>query len=74
MDSIRPFLRLPAVVLLLLTSLAHSQDTILGFTPTGAAKETAVEQKFKAIPSPDEERRQHRIFTSAPAPCRVRTQ
>ena len=25
-----------------------------------------MEQKFKALPSPDEERRQHRIFTAAP--------
>jgi N-acetylated-alpha-linked acidic dipeptidase len=46
-------------------SSAHSQ-TILGFTPTQAARETAVESKFKSIPTPDEERRQHRIFTQEP--------
>src|SRR5580692_6919323 len=46
-------------------SSAHSQ-TILGFTPTQAARETAVEANFKRIPTPDEERRQHRIFTSEP--------
>ena len=39
-------------------------QTILGFTPTSAARETEIETKFKSIPSPDEERRQHRIFTS----------
>ena len=66
MDSIRPLLRLPVLVFLLLNVPAQSQDTILGFTDTGAAKQVAVEQKFKAIPTPDEERRQHRIFTSAP--------
>ena len=66
MDSTRLLLRLPVLTLLFLISTAHSQDSILGFTPKGTAQETAVEQKFKAIPSPDEERRQHRIFTSAP--------
>jgi N-acetylated-alpha-linked acidic dipeptidase len=65
MESIRPLLHLSALALLL-NLPAQSQDTILGFTPAGAAKQFAVEQKFKAIPNPDEERRQHRIFTSAP--------
>jgi N-acetylated-alpha-linked acidic dipeptidase len=66
MDSISSLFRLPVLVFLLLNVPAQSQDTILGFTHTGAAKQVAVEQKFKAIPTPDEERRQHRIFTSAP--------
>jgi N-acetylated-alpha-linked acidic dipeptidase len=66
MESTRLLLRLPVLTLLLLISTAHSQDSILGFTPKGALQQTAVEQKFKAIPSPDEERRQHRIFTAAP--------
>jgi N-acetylated-alpha-linked acidic dipeptidase len=38
----------------------------LGFTPSSAAKETKVEEKFKTIPSPAEEKRQHRIFTAEP--------
>jgi len=66
MDSIRPLLLLPVLVFLLLNVPAQSQDTILGFTRSGAAKQVVVEQEFKAIPAPDEERRQHRIFTSAP--------
>jgi N-acetylated-alpha-linked acidic dipeptidase len=45
---------------------AQNQPSILGFTPTSAAHETRIENKFKAIPSPDEERRQHRIFTAEP--------
>jgi N-acetylated-alpha-linked acidic dipeptidase len=45
---------------------AWGQNSILGFTPTSAAREAGIEKKFKAIPSPDEERRQHRIFTSEP--------
>jgi hypothetical protein len=44
----------------------YSQTSILGFTPAGAARETEIESKFKAIPSPDEERRQHHIFTAEP--------
>jgi N-acetylated-alpha-linked acidic dipeptidase len=43
-----------------------SAQSILGFTPASAARETEVENKFKSIPTPDEERRQHRIFTQEP--------
>ena len=46
-----------------------SQTSISGFTAKSAAYENRVEQQFKAIPSPDEERRQHRIFTSEPHPA-----
>src|SRR3977135_3312478 len=53
------------LVLLLATSLAHAQ-TILGFTAASAAHEPWIKTKFKSIPSPDEERRQHRIFTQEP--------
>src|ERR1700730_13526249 len=66
MEPIRPVVPLSALFMLFLVIPAQSQDTILGFTHTGAAKQVAVEKKFKAIPTPDEERRQHRIFTSAP--------
>jgi N-acetylated-alpha-linked acidic dipeptidase len=47
-----------------LISSAHAQ--ILGFTPAHVTHETAAEEKFKSIPTPDEERRQHRIFTQEP--------
>lgn len=43
---------------------AHAQ--IDGFTPYNASREAEIETKFKAIPTPDGERRQHRIFTSEP--------
>src|SRR5258708_17579931 len=43
-----------------------AQTSILGFTPSAAAHELEIESKFKAIPSPDEERRQHHIFTAEP--------
>jgi N-acetylated-alpha-linked acidic dipeptidase len=41
-------------------------QSIIGFTPASATREAAVETKFKSIPTPDEERRQHRIFTAEP--------
>jgi len=56
--------RLVSLALLLLPSAAHAQ--ILGFTPAHATSEAAVEEKLKSIPTPDEERRQHRIFTAEP--------
>src|SRR3954467_7760059 len=43
----------------------HAQS-ILGFTPQSAARESTLEEKFQSIPTPDEERRQHRIFTQEP--------
>ena len=45
---------------------SFSQTSILGFTPSSAAHEAEIENKFKSIPSPDEERRQHHIFTAEP--------
>ena len=47
-------------------SQSNSDASILGFTSSHAAKQNEIEQKFKAIPSPDEERKQHRIFTAEP--------
>jgi N-acetylated-alpha-linked acidic dipeptidase len=58
-------LRYAAILLALLIG-ADAQSQILGFTPTHATRESAVEEKFKSIPTPDEERRQHRIFTAEP--------
>jgi N-acetylated-alpha-linked acidic dipeptidase len=50
---------------LLFTPLSSGQN-ILGFTPASAAHQAAIESKFKSIPTPDEELRQHRIFTQEP--------
>ena len=54
-----------ALIVLLFLSNAPAQS-ILGFTPASSAHESEVEKKFKSIPNPDEERRQHRIFTQEP--------
>ena len=54
------------VFLLILYSSISNAQAIRGFTPTSSAREAQVESKFKSIPSPDEERRQHRIFTQEP--------
>jgi N-acetylated-alpha-linked acidic dipeptidase len=45
---------------------AQAQTSILGFTPSAVGRQTKIEEQFKAIPSPDEERRQHHIFTAEP--------
>ncbi len=47
-------------------SNAGSAQSILGFTPASAVHESEIEKTFKSIPTPDEERRQHRIFTAEP--------
>src|ERR1051325_2261869 len=54
------------LALILLAPLASAQTPILGFTPNSPAHESEVEKKFKSIPTPEEERRQHRIFTQEP--------
>src|SRR5215471_8262981 len=57
---------LSAVLFVLsLCELVQAQ-TILGFTPASSALEAEIEKTFKSIPSPDEARRQHRIFTQEP--------
>jgi N-acetylated-alpha-linked acidic dipeptidase len=67
-------LRLVAFILLLtfcaappaLRSAPSQAQTMLGFSPGEIAKENDLEHRFRAIPSPEEERRQHRIFTAEP--------
>jgi N-acetylated-alpha-linked acidic dipeptidase len=59
-------LRHVSSALVLLSSLTGAQTSILGFTPASSAHESEVEAKFKSIPNPSEERRQHRIFTQEP--------
>ena len=49
-----------------LFALPVSGQTIQGFTATSGVREFEIEKQFKAIPSPAEERRQHRIFTAEP--------
>ena len=60
----KPIALLPLTVLSLCT--ITPAQSILGFTPASAAHEIEIESKFKSIPTPDEERRQHRIFTQEP--------
>jgi len=40
-----------------------------GYSPGHAREEQAIEARFRAIPSPDEERKQHRYFTAEPHPA-----
>ncbi len=68
----RQFMLLPTITLCLSMLLlqgpipTQAQTSILGFTPSAAAHESEIENKFKAIPSPEEERRQHHLFTLEP--------
>jgi N-acetylated-alpha-linked acidic dipeptidase len=55
-----------ALAVLILSNSAWPQKSVLGFTPATGVHELEIEQKFTAIPSATEERRQHRIFTSEP--------
>ena len=54
-----------ALILYPLALTAQTQS-ILGFTRTSSTRESEVENTFKSIPTPAEERRQHRIFTQEP--------
>ena|ERR1022692_4674701 len=56
---------------LLLTAL-HAQDAdphMTGYSATRAREEQAIERQFRAIPSPEEEKKQHRYFTAEPHPA-----
>lgn len=59
---------LPAFCALLIapTSPSPARQSMLGFTSAEARQEATVERQFRAIPSPAEERKQHRIFTAEP--------
>jgi N-acetylated-alpha-linked acidic dipeptidase len=59
-------LPLSLFLLFFATVSVAAQTSILGFTPASAAHEAVVENEFKAIPTPDEERKQHHIFTAEP--------
>ncbi|HET9406501.1 MAG TPA: M28 family metallopeptidase [Candidatus Sulfotelmatobacter sp.] len=52
--------------LYLLCSLPSHAQSLTGFTPSHSAHEIELEKEFTSVPSPDEERRQHRIFTAEP--------
>ena len=57
---------LVSLALIFVLSPLAAQEGILGFTPASSEHEKDIEQKLKAIPSPEEEERQHRIFTQEP--------
>ncbi len=48
---------------------APQPDSILGFSPTHAAAEHALEAVFQSLPSADRAREWHRIFTAHPHPA-----
>ena len=48
---------------------AADPNGILGFSPTHAAAERGVESRFQALPSTDQARAWHRLFTAEPHPA-----
>jgi N-acetylated-alpha-linked acidic dipeptidase len=58
-----------ALAVWLLAASAPAQERLPGFTVSSSVRQRALEEKFKALPSPDEERRQHRVFTLEPHPA-----
>jgi len=60
--------RLMSSILCLATALANPSraQTIRGFTAASTAKQSDIEDQFKMIPTPEEARRQLRIFTAEP--------
>ena len=57
---------LSCCLLLAIIATPACAQTISGFTSASSARESEIEARFKSIPSADEERRQHRIFTQEP--------
>ena len=55
-----------ALALAPVAPIAQNSRPILGFTASHAARETDIESKFKSIPSPEQEKNQHHIFTAEP--------
>jgi N-acetylated-alpha-linked acidic dipeptidase len=54
------------VLLFLICENFSPAQSIPGFTQAHASREVSIETKFKSIPKPAQERRQHRIFTAEP--------
>ncbi|MGA2341655.1 MAG: transferrin receptor-like dimerization domain-containing protein [Steroidobacteraceae bacterium] len=48
---------------------APSPGPIMGFSPAHAAREQAIETQFQSLPSADQARKWHRVFTAEPHPA-----
>ena len=44
-------------------------ESLQGYADASSTKQTAIEARFKAIPTPAETKRQHRLFTAEPHPA-----
>jgi N-acetylated-alpha-linked acidic dipeptidase len=73
-EVIRNSFALMVFCALIITSTAIGQDKekqapLRGFTAASSAKQVEIEQKFKAMISPEREKEFHRYFTSEPHPA-----
>jgi N-acetylated-alpha-linked acidic dipeptidase len=70
--SSRFFTRIAVVIaaaVLLPGAAPQGQVRFTGFTAAGTQAQRELEEKYKAIPSAEEARRQHRLFTAEPHPA-----
>ncbi|MBM3788777.1 MAG: M28 family peptidase [Acidobacteria bacterium] len=71
--TIRRSLYCPALIIVFLcSSPGRPQDgsaRLAGFTAEHSRRQLEIEARFQAIPSPEEARKTHRFFTSAPHPA-----
>jgi N-acetylated-alpha-linked acidic dipeptidase len=51
------------------SSLAQDASPIMGFSPAHVTRERAIETQFQSLPSADQARKWHRIFTAEPHPA-----
>src|ERR1035441_7418691 len=61
-----------AALFLLIAATLHAQEAapnMTGYSAIRAREEQAIERQFRAIPSPEQEKTQHRYFTAEPHPA-----
>src|SRR5690242_6010930 len=68
MKTLRRVLGVLSICTIALPSFAQS-DTIMGFTPKSTTMQHQLEDRFKALITPEGERVFHRYFTSEPHPA-----
>src|SRR5579871_1790850 len=61
--------RLLAAASVSLLAALPQTTTMTGYSPAAARAEGAIERQFRAIPTPEEEKKQHRYFTAEPHPA-----
>ena len=61
-----PLRSLLALLLIPVAAGDGAEPPMSGYSPVHARDERQIEQSFRRIPSPEEEKKQHRFFTAEP--------